>query len=120
MTIKECLAVALIGIFLMMVEPAHSCDCTAYAIDALKSVHIRLRTVPALAEDYSIKHKGAYANGLVLVKDVDDCHTVLHEFVHHAQWLKYGSARSAMENYQREMDASVVTMNAEVEYGRCL
>lgn len=114
----------IIGMALLMVtgllDPAGAaeCNCVAYAIDALNSVHIRLKTVPAIAVNDWFRHPGAYARGVVNVRDIEDCHTLLHEFVHHAQWLKYGDATTLQENWQREMDAAQTTMLAEIEFGR--
>lgn len=97
---------------------AAECNCVAYSIDALKALHIRLKTVPSIAVNDWFKHPGAYARGVVNVRDIEDCHTLLHEFVHHAQWLKYGDAKTLQENWQREMDAAQTTMLAEIEFGR--
>lgn len=97
---------------------AAECNCVAYSINALKSVRVRLRTIPSIAVNDWFRHPGAYAHGVANVRDIDDCHTLLHEFVHHAQWLKYGDAITLQENWQREMDAARWTAQAETEYGR--
>lgn len=96
----------------------HDCNCVHYAWRALASIHVRLKTLPSIAVNDWFRHPGAYARGVANVRDIEDCHTLLHEFVHHAQWLKYGDARGLQENWQREMDAAQTTMLAEREYGR--
>lgn len=93
------------------------CNCVSYAINALQSIHIRLKTVPSIAVNDWFKHPGAYRRSVVNIRNIEDCHTMIHEMIHHAQYLKYGDARTLQENWQREMDAARTTMLAESEYG---
>lgn len=95
------------------------CNCVAYAIEALKSVGIKLKTIPSIAVNDWCKHPGCYRRGVVNIKDINDCRTLIHEFVHHAQWLHDGDALDNHENWRREMQAAVLTMHAESEYGAC-
>lgn len=106
-------------LLLVICAPAHACNCVAYSIEALSRVHIRLKTIPAIAENDWFKHPGAYSRGVVNVRDVDNCRVMLHEFVHHAQWLKYGDATTAFEWQRREMQAAQITMLAESEMEGC-
>lgn len=96
-----------------------ACNCVAYSVEALRSLHFRLKTLPNIAENDWCKHAGCYAASVLYIKNIDDCHTMLHEFVHHMQWLHGGDARDATENYRREMQAAFITNLAELEYGRC-
>lgn len=107
-----------IMVFAIAVESHAECNCVAYATEALSSIHVRLKTIPSIGVNPWFRHPGAYAAGVVNIRDIEDCHTLLHEFIHHAQWLKYGDARDVHENWQREMDAPHLTMLAEGEYGR--
>lgn len=102
-------------------EETKQCNCVAYAVEALAGIHVRLRTLPAIGVNDWFSHPGVYARGVVNLRNIEDCHTLLHELVHHAQWLKYGDARTLHENWQREMEAAMLTMHAESEMGapRC-
>ena len=104
-------------IFFFVIEARANCNCVAYSINALSSLHIRLRTLPSIAVNDWFKHPGAYRRSVVNIRDIEDCHTMVHEMIHHAQYLKYGDARTLQENWQREMDAAQITMLAEREYG---
>lgn len=115
-----------IVIFAVAVESHAQCNCVQYAIDALQSLHIRLRTLPSIGENVpegipGSAHNwlGSYKNGVVIIRDINDCRTLLHEFLHHMQFLKYGAAVSVQENWQREMQADSITRLAESEIGDC-
>lgn len=101
--------------------PAQACNCVAYAVESLQSIQIKLRTLPAIAvNDWCKKgHPGCYMRGVMFIRSIDDCRTMIHEFVHHAQWLKHGDARDSHENWRREMQAAMQTMYAIREYGEC-
>ena len=98
---------------------ALACNCVAYSIEALARVHIRLQTIPSIAENDYYNHPGAYSQGIVNVKDVDNCRVMLHEFIHHWQWLKDGNATTLHEWQRREMQAAMITMLAESEMEGC-
>lgn len=119
MTIKECLAVALIGLYFFAVPPVKACDCMWWAYTALKHTGVRIQTVPALVQTNAFKYPGAYGRGVMYVRDVDNCSVILHELVHHVQWLRYSDAQDMHEWQRRENQAAaLVTMLAESE-GRC-
>lgn len=118
MTIKECLLVALMGLYVMFSD-AHACDCNWYAYSALKQSGLHMKTIPAIVVTDEFKYPGAYSRGVVYVKDVDDCRVRLHEFVHHIQWLRYGDATDGHEWQRRENQAAMVTMTVESEVGGC-
>lgn len=98
---------------------AEACNCTWYAYTALKHVGVRIPTVPSLVETDEFKHPGAYSRSVMYVKDVDNCRVVLHEMVHHAQWLMRGDATDMHEWQRRENQAALITMLAESETGSC-
>lgn len=95
------------------------CNCVAWSIEALSRVHIRLATIPNIGVNDWFRHPGAYSRGVVNVRDVDNCRVMLHEFVHHMQWLKRGDAVSAQEWQARELQAAMITMLAESEMQGC-
>ena len=114
MTLRDCLAVALFGMYLFVFPPrAMACDCTWYAYSALKAHGIRMQTVPSIVVTDERKYPGAYSRGVVYVKNVDDCRVRLHEFIHHVQWLKYGDAVEIHEWQRRENQAAMLTMIIE-------
>lgn len=96
-----------------------ACDCNWYAYSALKHSGLRMATIPSIVVTDEFKYPGAYARGVVYVKDIDDCRVRLHEFVHHIQWLRYGDATDVHEWQRRENQAAMVTMLAESNYGVC-
>lgn len=98
---------------------ADECQCVPYAIEALKSVGIRLKTMPNIAVNDFCHSRGCYRTGVLFIKDINDCRTMIHELVHHFQYERYGEALDAHENWRNEMQAARVTMHAEIEYGLC-
>lgn len=117
---RECIVVGLMGVWLMAAPPsAVACNCVAYSIEALSRVHIHLKTIPSIAENNWYKHAGSYSRGVVNIVNIDNCRVMLHEFVHHWQWLRYGNAQDIHEWQRRENQAAMVTMFAESEMERC-
>lgn len=111
-TIRELFAVALFGGFCLFSE-AYGCDCTFYAVDALKRVGVKLKTIPNVAINDWHKYPGVYSRGVVQIKDPNDCRTFVHEFYHHFQWEHAGDAKGEAEWWKRERDAAIVTMYAD-------
>lgn len=100
--------------------PPVQCNCVAYAIAALKTVGIRLRVIPWIGVNDYTKHKGFFSSHVVGIRDINDCRTMIHEFVHEWQYERdAGDSLDAHENWRREMQAAKITMYAELEMGRC-
>jgi hypothetical protein len=112
---------ALVLMLLILFSPlAGACKCVDYAIEALSFANIRLATIPSIAVNDWFKHVGSYSQGVVNIANINDCHTMLHEFVHHWQWLHHGNAKDLNEWRAREMQAAMMTMNLEAEKGPCV
>lgn len=91
-------------------------DCTAVAIAALKLIGITLATIPQVVPGEGHGH-GEYRPGFVYVRDAHDCRVVLHEFVHHKQYLTIGRMpRNLSEYFLWEREAAMLTMYAMAEY----
>lgn len=106
-------------LLLLLPLSASACNCVAYSIEALSRVHIRLKTIPSIAENDYYKHPGAYSRGVVNVRNVDNCRVMLHEFAHHMQYEKGGDAKDIQEWQARELQAAMITMLAENEMEKC-
>ena len=108
-----------IALLLSPFATAQACDCVDYAVKALRSVHVRIQTMPDITADRSMKHLGEYSRSVVSVRDIDDCDTMVHELVHHVQWERAGDAQDQNEWHRREMEANMVTARAMSEMGAC-
>lgn len=85
MTFEECIAVGLIGIWLMVAPPrAMACDCTHFAYEALKRSGVKLSTVPAIVWTTEPTH---YSKGVASMRPNEPCSVYVHELVHHDQYL---------------------------------
>lgn len=84
-------------------------ECASYAVQALEAVGMRLRTVPAVVATQQFRHIGVYAKGVVYVHDASSCRVMVHEFVHHYQWLASGQRDSEPHMWSDEITAAGVT-----------
>ena len=123
LTVGALQAVALVTIMYVTIAPhhAHACDCTDYAFHALRSVGLKLKTVPAVALTLE---RSRYKQGVTWINKADErpnhpCQVEVHEFVHHYQWLRDGDAITAGQWWQRENDADITTRYAQAQYGEC-
>lgn len=96
------------------------CNCVNHSIEALGAVHIRLRTIPSIGVNNWHRFPGVYSRGVVEVADINDCRVLLHEFIHHWQWLQHGDALDFNEWQRRELQATLITARAESETGGCI
>lgn len=99
--------------------PPEPCNCVAYAIAALRTVGIRLKIIPSIGVNDWHKHKGDYSRHVVHIRDINDCRTMIHEFVHEYQYERDGDGLDYHEWHRREMKAAMLTMHAEAEMGLC-
>ena len=118
MTIKDALAVALIGILCVLILPAYSCDCAFFAYRALERIHVKLRTFPAVVW---IEGPAQYRRGVVSVPAGSACDVYVHEFVHHDQWERGLEALSMMDTtwWELERNARKITRDAMEHESTC-
>lgn len=119
MTLKEALAVALIGILCLLILPAYSCDCAFFAYDALARIHIKLKTFPAIV---GTEERASYRRGVVSVPANSPCMTYIHEFVHHDQW-EHGLEALSMGDavwWGLEKNAEKLTRDAMEHQSTCI
>lgn len=85
-------------------------NCVQWAIFLLTCIGAPIPTVPSIAVTAAIAPlEGAYTENRVYVQDVNNCPVMLHEFVHHLQWLATGPATTQGEWWDREIEAQQVT-----------
>lgn len=78
-------------LLVLLASPALAeCDCMWYAYTALKRIDVKLRTFPAVTQSTEHGKHGYYLRGVVGVPDVNECKAMVHEFVHHYQYERYG------------------------------
>lgn len=70
----------------------------------LTEVGIHLTSVPPVVVDPALHWPGFYQNAVVYVRDPAQCDVLAHEFVHHWQFERRGSAKSAAEQERREAE----------------
>lgn len=104
-----------LAMFLLLTGPTAADDCVSYAHDGLRVLHLAIRSEPTYAfMDKASGPLGRYSRGKVDVR-THDCRVLLHEFIHHWQWEKWGDAKDANEWHAREMQADLLTRKAEQE-----
>lgn len=97
---------------------AEECDCAQFAYEALKRVHIRLATVPAIV---GTTGPSGYYRGVVRIPFPQPCMVYVHEFVHHDQWL-HGHEASHVGDamwWALEKNAQAITVRAMEYPGEC-
>lgn len=94
-------------------------DCLSAAVLALKLLGMTLQTIPAIGIGPEFS-RGGYTNyggqGVVILRDAQDCYTLAHELIHHYQTERFGWTEDEREVWKREQDAARLTMLAAVEY----
>lgn len=101
-------AAVLLALVLSRVDAAE--DCTAVAIEGLRRIGIKLKTVPSVSVNRYHPFSGWYRAGRVDVWDGGDCVVLTHEFYHEYQqehWVIPAFGSIAWMRFER--DAKVAT-----------
>jgi hypothetical protein len=103
-------AAALLALVLSRADAAELYDCTSVAIEGLRRVGVKLKTVPSVSVNRYHAFSGWYRAGRVDVWDNGDCVVLTHEFYHHYQAQRWViPAFGSLQWMQFERDARVVT-----------
>lgn len=95
-------------LFFSLIVPCYACD----PVSDLKNIGIRLKTLPQVIEEKNNKWPGDFTLGVIHVRSLDDCQTLLHEYVHFWQYENWGSARDYNEWHARELQAEQLSKRA--------
>ena len=99
-------------ILLFLSSQVYACNCVEYSLEALSRLHIKIKVIPDIQTRDVSPYLGIYERGTVKIKDIENCHVMLHEFVHHLQWERNGDAKDMNEWHRREVQAEMVTRQA--------
>lgn len=97
---------AIVGMFVPILGMA--CD----PVGDLRSIGIRLKSLPQVIEEPNNKWPGDFSLGVIHIRSLTDCQTLLHEYVHFWQYERWGSAQDYNEWNAREMQAEQLSRRA--------
>lgn len=99
--------VAIVGMFVPILGIA--CD----PVGDLRSIGIKLKSLPQVIEEPNNKWPGDFSLGVIHVRDLNDCQTLRHEFIHAWQEERDGGpAKDYNEWWAREMQAEQLSKRA--------
>lgn len=103
-----CATYLAILLYVLSINLSIACD----PVGDLKSIGIRLKSLPQVIEEPNNKWPGDFTLGVIHVRSLTDCQVLLHEFAHHYQFERGGSAQSYNEWWERELEAEAIAKKA--------